>query len=622
MRGLRFVWSILLLSAALWLAPSQAQSDPPPRHQSRTDTGVNVNDGSFSFEEQDLSIGGEGTAGLTLTRSYNSSVDSSGPPFVGAGWTHSFSIYITMSTLPQSPDFPPPQTGWPLQDVVDCVYNIAGGPKSVGFYLANGGWTTGCGPFNTTYAPMNPSGSSLEMVLEAGHYHYRFTGADGTVINFSWGGYRPEATDLTYPDGTRLDFANGSGVSRLVSSNRGWAMLFENATKVCAVNTALTYVTAESVCPANAQTVTYTTVASGYTGITSRTKGSETRQYQYASDGHVNCIIDPGQTGCRIQNTYYNCPLDPSHPANTFNIRLHDLVTSQTDGSGRTYTYNYSQDKCPLMPNDTNPDYRPFTDTTATMTESGVTGNSVALTSPGGNLRSFTDPLGHLSQYVHQSAMPPSGYSGNVVETGDLVAEFQHEGTGYFISDSDDRGNPKITTIYAKPGSGLANVATTSVYPTTCSNRKTCNKPSSTTDAKGNQTDYTYDTNSGNVLTETAPAGADGIRPVKRFAYVQRAAWLKNSGGTYTASAYPVWVLSEMRSCRTSATVSNACAAGSTDEVVTTYDYGPDSGPNNLLVRGVAVTADSQTLRTCVTYDQDGHKLSETKPLGTGATCP
>ncbi len=65
----------------------------------------------------------------------------------------------------------------------------------------------------------------------------------------------------------------------------------------------------------------------------------------------------------------------------------------------------------------------------------------------------------------------------------------------------------------------------------------------------------------------------------------------------------------------------NACSGGSGDEVVTTYDYGPDSGPNNLFLRGVAVTADGVTLRTCYGYDANGHKTYETKPRAGLASC-
>jgi RHS repeat-associated protein len=56
--------------------------------------------------------------------------------------------------------------------------------------------------------------------------------------------------------------------------------------------------------------------------------------------------------------------------------------------------------------------------------------------------------------------------------------------------------------------------------------------------------------------------------------------------------------------------------------VVTTYDYGPDSASNNLLLRGQAVTADGQTLRTCFAYDSQGRKLSETGANANLASCP
>lgn len=68
-------------------------------------------------------------------------------------------------------------------------------------------------------------------------------------------------------------------------------------------------------------------------------------------------------------------------------------------------------------------------------------------------------------------------------------------------------------------------------------------------------------------------------------------------------------------------------ATAFTDEVVTDYDYGPSTGATNLLLRGTVVTATNssdviETQRSCYTYDEWGRKLSETKPLGTGSTCP
>jgi hypothetical protein len=39
-------------------------------------------------------------------------------------------------------------------------------------------------------------------------------------------------------------------------------------------------------------------------------------------------------------------------------------------------------------------------------------------------------------------------------------------------------------------------------------------------------------------------------------------------------------------------------------------------------LRGVAVTADSQTRRTCFGYDVNGNQISETKPRAGLTSCP
>jgi YD repeat-containing protein len=140
-------------------------------------------------------------------------------------------------------------------------------------------------------------------------------------------------------------------------------------------------------------------------------------------------------------------------------------------------------------------------------------------------------------------------------------------------------------------------------------------------DARGNQTDYTYDPTHGGVLTETAPADVNGIRPQMRYTYVQRKPWLKNSSGGYAAGS-PIWKLYSVSYCRTSAAASTGGCTAQNDEVVTTFDYGPDSGPNNLLLRGQVVTADGISHRTCYTYDVFGNMLSETTPNASLTSCP
>jgi hypothetical protein len=58
------------------------------------------------------------------------------------------------------------------------------------------------------------------------------------------------------------------------------------------------------------------------------------------------------------------------------------------------------------------------------------------------------------------------------------------------------------------------------------------------------------------------------------------------------------------------------------DETLTTYDYGPDSGPNNLWLRGVVVTAGGVSPRTCYAYDKWGNRISATSPRAGLTSCP
>jgi YD repeat-containing protein len=183
----------------------------------------------------------------------------------------------------------------------------------------------------------------------------------------------------------------------------------------------------------------------------------------------------------------------------------------------------------------------------------------------------------------------------------------------------DDRGNV-LTIRNGATGDTTAPLLYSAGYPATCANPATCNQPLWTKDANGNQTDFSYDPGHGGVLTVTGPA-VNGVRPQTRFAYVQRYAWFKNSAGQFVRAAEPIWLLASESTCRTGAASGSSCALAD-DEVRTDYAYGPDSGPNNLFLRGVAVTVDGQTLRTCYGNDKYGNRISETQPAAQLASCP
>ena len=128
----------------------------------------------------------------------------------------------------------------------------------------------------------------------------------------------------------------------------------------------------------------------------------------------------------------------------------------------------------------------------------------------------------------------------------------------------------------------------------------------------------------------TGPAPTAGApQPQTRHGYAQRYAWLSNGAGGYAQATTPIWVRTFTSMCRSSAATGNPaapCAAGALDEVRTVYDYGPDSGPSNLLLRGQAVTAEEQgslvTHRTCYGYDARGRRISETRPNANAGSCP
>jgi YD repeat-containing protein len=174
-------------------------------------------------------------------------------------------------------------------------------------------------------------------------------------------------------------------------------------------------------------------------------------------------------------------------------------------------------------------------------------------------------------------------------------------------------GRLNLTSVTRNPvaNSGQPVIVQSAIYPTTCTNMITCNKPTAVIDGKNNQTDFTYDPAHGGALTVTSPAVAGG-RPETRYTYSQRRAWYLGSNGVMAADSNLIWVLA----------TESLCAAGSGCTMVTTYDYGPDSGPNNLILRGKTVTADGQTQRVCYGHDKQGNTIWETSPKANASSCP
>lgn len=237
---------------------------------------------------------------------------------------------------------------------------------------------------------------------------------------------------------------------------------------------------------------------------------------------------------------------------------------------------------------------------------------------PDGLLTAMTNIRADLAP-IQKVTYNASLYTYNENHINNHVDQFydaEHGGYTNYVS-YDSREN---VTQSRKENTGMTDLIRTADYDLSCNNYLTCNKPNYLIDAKGNRTDYTYHSQSGQIATETKPADAHGIRSQTRYTYEQKYAWAKNSSGSYVQSTSPIWLLTKTSLCIKGAASGSGCAL-TNDEVVTTYEYGLNSGPNNLFLKEIVVTTGGQSRRTCYGYDNYGNKLSETSPKANLSAC-
>lgn len=260
-------------------------------------------------------------------------------------------------------------------------------------------------------------------------------------------------------------------------------------------------------------------------------------------------------------------------------------VTTLTDASG-TWTYNLSD-----------------AGVTRTLVSSGPLGQQVTVTSDLtiGRATSVKNALNQTTSYTYDSQRR-------------LHRVTQPEGD-YAELTYDARGNVTQTLYVPKAGSGLGNLTTSASFPASCTNPVTCNKPTSTTDARGAVTDYAWNATHGGLETVTLPAPIAGaVRPQTRIAYAAQTAYVKNNAGAIVASPTSIVLPVSVSSCATNA--APACV-GTVDEVRQTVQYGSAGVANNLLPTVVTQGDGAGTLSASVTtaYTPNGDVASVDGPL-------
>ncbi|HMG47933.1 MAG TPA: hypothetical protein VK614_10790, partial [Allosphingosinicella sp.] len=234
---------------------------------------------------------------------------------------------------------------------------------------------------------------------------------------------------------------------------------------------------------------------------------------------------------------------------------------------------------------------RSVSGTTATTTiTDALSHNTIVVANTSiGRITSVTDPLSRQTQYQYDS-------------NGRLTRVTRPEGD-YTTYTYDGRGNVTETRQVAKPSTGLSDLVATASYDSSCSNPVTCNRPNSTTDARGNTTDYTYNATHGGVLTVTAPSpGGGSPRPQTRYTHAL-------TDGEYQ--------LTESSACATGSTSSPTCV-GTADETRTLIGYDANGNVTSVTRRdGTGTLSATSTM----TYDGVGDLLTVDGPLsGTADT--
>jgi RHS repeat-associated protein len=450
----------------------------------------------------------------------------------------------------------------------------------------------------SSYTPTEGNGATLS--FNSGTNVYTYTRSDGTVVLFNKnlspnaysGTNEGRAASISYPSGVKLSLGYESGnmclsstpIYRLTGaiSNFGYSVgityqadfLEGYPTDALSWLTPTGYTVSNLARPGQYSLLQFNVTASGGYSYQSYIDNAGRTTVFRTNGPQMLGIKRPGSSSEDISISY----------AGGSGTR----VTSVTTAAGTT---NYSASDSGGV-------------RTVTATDPGSHSTVYTFNIASNRMTSMTDPLSRITTWQYDAE-------------GRVTRVTQPEGN-YTQTTYDARGNLTERREVAKSGSGLADVVVSASFQSTCSNAATCNQPTSTTDARGNVTDYTYDSTHGGVLTVTAPAPASGAtRPQTRYVYTALQAYYSN-GSSIVASGQPIQKITSVSTCKTSA----SCAGGA-DEIKTVIGYGPQTSGvgNNLMPVSASDGAGdgSLTATTNVGYDDVGNTLTVDGPLAGAA---
>jgi len=311
----------------------------------------------------------------------------------------------------------------------------------------------------------------------------------------------------------------------------------------------------DSIAGSPVRTVGYSALAGGVTAIT--TDGGDVWHITRDSNAYVTAVRRPG-----------TALTSPANVTVSYSAPTSGVVSSVT-ADGVTTAYSLSP-------------------TTATMTVTNAL-NEVT--------RVVSNPSVGRPASVTNVALDRTTTAEYEPATGRLTRTTAPEGNSTELT-YDSRGNVIRVDRVARPGSGNATITTSAVFPASCANVVTCNRPLSTTDARSNTTVYQYNQTHGGVEAVTGPAvtvNNVAVQPQVRTTYTQVAG---------------IYLPTRSSACRTSAS-----CIGTADEVRTDVVYGTNHLPSSV---SSGNGSGSLTATQGMTWDSAGNLLTVDGPLPQG----
>ena len=587
-RALRRWGFATLATIALTLSSTAyATSDYiPPKVDTSTPTGVSLSDTSFIYSNTDISIGP-----LTLERYHLGGLHDASQPFFGTHMSHNFDMYVAQNF--HSATTPPL-----LSDRFKPIVHMGQSASGVYHQVISTGAIT----------PSSFEAEAESLQLVSGDYV--FTAHDGTVYTFT---HTVSATpsgsqriaNIVYPGGRTVTFSYVSGKLRVVTDNSGYALVFDYngsgyVSAACGFNLAVTYVSTSTTCASASLKVSYAYSGDGLASVTD-VMGETTT---FTGGGDITCIKPPTHSTCRITNTYGK-PTDPWQ------------ITQQTLADGAVWNFDSTGAENSRDPDILYPDA-----VTATLTVTDPLAHTAhyefSQTSP----HTYTDPLGRETDYVYtggndfEAPLMP-GYNGDIPQGRFLVSVVYPEHNRYDAEYNGQYHSISRELFTPKPSSSESAAEILYTYPTgTCANRLTCTQPLTRTDPRGAVTNFDYES-SGLIHYQMDPSPASlsyASRPLRLYTYVQRYAYIKNSGGTLVPASSATWVHNTETQCQTvagSSTYNTPTCDPSGPQIVTTYNY-PANGAThtNLLPSSTTVSGGATSTTTAVVYTDAGDAAS------------